>query len=562
MRRGADWLPVFLYPMFIRIICLILFACILLPGIQLHAQLTKRGRCEIADDSGNVSRGRCKNYLQEGKWRTYYGNGHLKSEGVYHEGLYEGKHISYYEDGRISSIIYYSKGKHHGPFILLNENGDTIENRYFEMDVPDGRFYNSLHGITTTGNFVNGKKEGWWIVIYQATRDSVYFVQGKGQGRAVSTHNGSIFLERTFLDNQLNGPLKKFDENGMLTTEQYYKKGHLDSVSRTFEGGKLWQEQWYSNGQPYKHHITYFPGSDSIAHAIYFYSPGKVKLIANYSSPGVPRQMTWWSDRMTDSVYNYDQNGKLQIKIIYSCRPSDSPLCLGDYTEYKFYPNGQLEHSGFIDDGRKDGPWKYFDTTGTLVKQVKHDMRSGRAPYVYYYPNGKPKLVAVLGGPNGPDSVQIFSPSGKSLKMGSPLYDRALSEVDSSDTDVSFILPPPFELFIQAPQHAEEEIFTLVEEIPEFPGGNDSMIVFLKRNLRYPPMEKDAGISGTVYVGFVVDKDGSLVDIHMEKENRNAPGFSKEAIRVVKLMPKWKPGKMHGRPVKVKMILPIRFILE
>ena len=103
----------------------------------------------------------------------------------------------------------------------------------------------------------------------------------------------------------------------------------------------------------------------------------------------------------------------------------------------------------------------------------------------------------------------------------------------------------------------EDEIFVFVEDNPEFPGGEQALYRWLKKNLRYPAQAEDAGITGTVHVQFVVSKDGSIKDVKIGRSVESS--LDKEAERVVKLMPKWRPGKQRGKPVNVRYQLPITF---
>ena len=107
---------------------------------------------------------------------------------------------------------------------------------------------------------------------------------------------------------------------------------------------------------------------------------------------------------------------------------------------------------------------------------------------------------------------------------------------------------------------AEEEIFTIVEQMPSFPGGDEALFKFLGKNINYPQMAADAGITGMVYVTFVVEKDGSVADARILKGIGG--GCDEEALRVVKQMPKWSPGKQRGKSVKVQYNLPVRFTLR
>jgi periplasmic protein TonB len=104
------------------------------------------------------------------------------------------------------------------------------------------------------------------------------------------------------------------------------------------------------------------------------------------------------------------------------------------------------------------------------------------------------------------------------------------------------------------------EIFVFVEDSPDFPGGIDSLFAFIHRVMIYPQEAQDSSIQGTVYVSFVVEKDGSLSDIKIIRGV--CPSLNAEALRVMKMMPKWKPGKQRGKPVRVKFNMPIAFRLQ
>ncbi len=106
----------------------------------------------------------------------------------------------------------------------------------------------------------------------------------------------------------------------------------------------------------------------------------------------------------------------------------------------------------------------------------------------------------------------------------------------------------------------EQVIFTVVEDQPEFPGGEEARQRFLEQNLRYPQMAREAGIQGTVFVTFVVEIDGSVTDVRILRGIGG--GCDEEALRVVRMMPRWEPGRQRGQPVRVQFNMPIRFRLN
>ncbi|MBS1647028.1 MAG: energy transducer TonB [Bacteroidetes bacterium] len=106
------------------------------------------------------------------------------------------------------------------------------------------------------------------------------------------------------------------------------------------------------------------------------------------------------------------------------------------------------------------------------------------------------------------------------------------------------------------------EIFTVVEQMPEFPGGPAEMMKYIQKNIHYPEVAKEAGIQGRCFVKFVVESDGSISNVEVLKGVTGGADCDKEAMRVVKSMPKWSAGKQNGRSVRVWFNLPIVFRLQ
>lgn len=104
------------------------------------------------------------------------------------------------------------------------------------------------------------------------------------------------------------------------------------------------------------------------------------------------------------------------------------------------------------------------------------------------------------------------------------------------------------------------DVFDVVEKMPEFPGGQQELMNFLMKNMKYPKEATDKGTQGRVVVQFVVNKDGSVVEPTVVKSV--SPELDQEALRVVKMMPKWQPGKQNGEVVRVKYTIPVSFRLQ
>ncbi len=106
------------------------------------------------------------------------------------------------------------------------------------------------------------------------------------------------------------------------------------------------------------------------------------------------------------------------------------------------------------------------------------------------------------------------------------------------------------------------KVFVSVEEMPTFPGGDEGLMKFMQKSVSYPALEKENGISGTVYVYFVVNKEGNIEDAKVVRGVKGGSGLDKEALRVINNMPKWSIARQNGRPVKVQFTYPVKFVLK
>lgn len=135
--------------------------------------------------------------------------------------------------------------------------------------------------------------------------------------------------------------------------------------------------------------------------------------------------------------------------------------------------------------------------------------------------------------------------------------DDLIINAEATELTVIEAYTPP--AVVEEEEVAEAEIFTVVEESPSFPGGDVARIKFLQENIVYPQMARESGIQGTVYVTFVVERNGNVTDVRVLRGIGG--GCDEEAVRVIKAMPKWNPGKQRGKPVRVQFNMPIKFTL-
>jgi len=189
--------------------------------------------------------------------------------------------------------------------------------------------------------------------------------------------------------------------------------------------------------------------------------------------------------------------------------------------EWKFYDDGSLIDLGAIDDTFED------------IMEI---------PVTQQPPPPPPKVQQ-------PEIIEVPD-------------DEEIEEEIEIDFDVEVLEETVIEevIFEEAPEEeVSDEIFLIVEEKPTPKGGMVAFYQWISQTLRYTKQAARMGIEGKVFVQFVIDKDGSITNAQIVKGI--GAGLDKEALRVVNLAPKWQPGKNRGKPVKVKMIIPIHFVL-
>lgn len=129
------------------------------------------------------------------------------------------------------------------------------------------------------------------------------------------------------------------------------------------------------------------------------------------------------------------------------------------------------------------------------------------------------------------------------------------AEADENTQVETYVAPTQ----VEETETQETEIFTVVEDQPGYPGGDEARIKYLSENIKYPQMARESQIQGTVYVTFVVERDGRVTDVRVLRGIGG--GCDEEAIRVIQNMPRWNAGKQRGKPVRVQFNMPIKFTL-
>lgn len=157
--------------------------------------------------------------------------------------------------------------------------------------------------------------------------------------------------------------------------------------------------------------------------------------------------------------------------------------------------------------------------------------------------------------PPPPQVVEVLNIVDDDVEIEDELM---IEETDVTEDMVIDVAP-----VISTQEEEEEEdtqVFFIVEDMPEFPGGELALRQYIANAIKYPVIAQENGIQGRVYVTFVVNTDGSVSDARIARGVD--PSLDKEALRVINSLPKWKPGKQRGKPVRVSYTVPINFVLQ
>ena len=211
-------------------------------------------------------------------------------------------------------------------------------------------------------------------------------------------------------------------------------------------------------------------------------------------------------------------------------------------------------------------------------KQLNYD---GMPDFDYFKPCGlTPENINSINALNGEESKALYGERGSNGAILFGVKGKTAKDVFSalSDYAVETGSEEPLKVNLKRPagiheiqvvgyeptsannNEEQDEIFQVVEEQPMFPGGMQELMTFLQTNIRYPKEAQDRGLQGRVVVQFVVNKDGSICDEHIVKSVD--PQLDAEALRIVRSMPNWTPGKQRGKPVRVRFTLPVTFRLN
>ncbi|MEO5641730.1 MAG: TonB family protein [Bacteroidia bacterium] len=581
--------------------------CVFLSA-PLSAQTKKKGKVTTEYANGKKeSSGKVKNYKKQGVWKywsetgvlvktitwkddakqgictAYYADGKKSEEGFYSGNLKTGTWNSWYSDGKLSAKLNYTTD-------FLSKTGDVyngVQQWWYEngqlreqSDYEDGKlvYKNTFYSNgkkRAIENYNDGEKNGTWRTYPEPAEatDSLpssvdNYVNGKKDGVHLGYFRGRLSEEFYYKDDKLDGTYKKWDANSQLGVFENYLNGKRDGLCKYFNYGKCIREVTYEkdriNGEEKEYELT-----------------------------GQLFRISWYKKGLIDSCYTYHKNAKLATSRTYNYYPGF--VYTEEFSEYKEWDEaGVLLLRGTYHFENKDKEWTTYYANGKVKSITPFSGGKIKGVYRKWYANEKKMLEMECDGQYTVSPPKVWDEKGKALKQGTKGYDEIVEgnkpgeiyndpgkykqnrteeptvrETDSGsleneklmdlvEQDQS-IVP---EMDVPPIAEAEDPVFTFAEIMPEFPGAPGAMTKFINDNLRYPLIEREQGIQGTVYIGCIIEKDGSVTHIKELKGVAGAPGMTKEAIRVVSIFPKFSPGKMNGMEVRCEYNVPVKFRLQ
>jgi TonB family protein len=589
---------------------LTVFAFLILP---LSAQTKKRGKVTAEYSNGKKeSSGKVKNYKKQGVWKYWSENGVLTKTETYKDDVKQGLYTEFYADGKKSVEGNYLNGRKDGTWNSWYSDGKlssklNYDGTYAEQNTKEGlqQWWFENGQLREQSNYVNhqlvsratwynnGKKKsveyyknklpnGTWRT-YPAPSESTdtlpskiaNYADGKREGIQLGYYHGRLSEEIFYEDDKLNGTFQKWDTKGQLGVYENYVDGKLDGLCKYYNYGKCIREVTYVKGK--KH--------------------GEEK---EYDANGELYRISWYKMSIIDSSYNYHKNGKLAISRTYKYYPGF--VYTEEFSVYtEWDENGVLLLRGTYHFEKKDKEWTTFYADGKVKSVTPWSNGIIHGTYKKWYANGKPMIELECETSSVVAQPKVWDEKGKVIKPGTKAYNEI---VDSSKPGEIYNDPkqyrnnrtndeqPPVQVeevrlvgqdgpwgvddvmqdgddnepIIFAPtmdrqiDSKPDEVFTYAEVMPKFPG--DTLQNFLRSNIKYPQVCMDANKQGTVYIRYTVEKDGSVTNVKEAKGVPGAPEFTQEAIRVVRSFPKQTPGLMNGRPVRIEMTIPVKFVLQ
>jgi protein TonB len=564
----------------------ILLLCLLAAMLSAQ-QPKKKGKYTEKYDNGHVKvKGRFKNYKREGTW-VWYGKWSKDTIGAvtYSAGVPDGRYYSY--SGGIECRGNYRNGNKTGiwNYRCLPQSDSTCvytstDSNTFEYTVVSrkGRTF------TQKGKVIGGMREG----LYEASAGNF-----EKTGREEKT------LEGNYINNHKNGLWLQYGKNGKLQRQIMYSYDTLKSSRRFIYSDTVllsesdsilteWPRKYktrkttfYYNGHKKREEIFNGWKRDSVW--TNWYESGKIQNVRTFVN-GEPdgKEEEWFSNGTKRLEANYingkrnglyvwrNTDGSLRDSGIYVERKKDGP-----WIETEGYRNKEKMVYCNYKDGKRNGKFTgYFTHTSSgesapeksRRKQEEGFYKNGRlnGKYSAWYITGKKKEESNYVDGELRGRCTLYDERGKVIssrvyqEQELPPVQGAITQVGDKAAEGPDVVIPQ-EASVEGRDYYDE--FS-VDQPAEFPGGMLELYKFLQTKIQYPQIEKEAGIQGTVYIRFLINTDGKIERLEVMKGISGGKALEREAMRVMKTMPDWKPALLKGKAVRQRFMLPVKFQLN
>jgi len=561
-----------------RIFLSILFLTVAAGCLSAQDLKKKRGNVKLRDSEGHVyAKGKARNYKKHGVWKTfnpegkvveiqtwvngvkqgpyvlYYASGTVQDSGAYQNDLKQGQWVTRNSNGSLAFLREYDAGKLNGKVCAYYSDGKPRELSYFKKDVVSAsRKWKADGRLDFVEYYCDGLACGKWTEYpedcVQKDGDTSHIItreynEGKLNGFVIEKRNGVVISNGEYADDMLNGKLQRWNAQGVIQFECNYINDQPNGAQKEFKSGTLIRTVVYSRGL-------------------------KQGRSSEYDLAGRVTEDRWYDGGLLDSAAVYHPNGKRSGFAKYSLIEGPQKIQVsGQHFEYN--TEGKIMLTGYSVENKKNGLWTSYYPNGKVNSTTTYVNGIPQGLYTRYYTNGK-KMIQyniLTGGLNTPPDV--WDEKGKVLSFGNPRYQELY---ESSKPVESFNNGKPEELGLTrddqmkatSQKQAEDDntVFEVVDVMPEFPGGEQAKMKFLAKTIIYPQLAKEKGEQGTIYVKYIVEKDGSISEASPRDGNFSSLVLAMEAVRVVQLFPLHTPGMLNGVPVRTKMVIPVKFVLQ
>ena len=598
--------PRFFYP---ALILLLLSSPLFSQGLATETVLKHGRHTEKYEDGSPQAAGRYKQGLRTGEWKFYDRKGRVTHVKNYSSGKLDGKYVETQHDSAYVVTGIYSNDKRKGKWTkrTLSKNKKEglllLEEEYDNGQLSGRRRVWHANGkLREESNYARGKLDGsyasWDTSGLRCVSGSYMAGAMQGEWKVYagnwSEHELPQLLLSDMEDKEIDrARIQEYEGPVLVPKKMIYPLGAYVLCAIEYRGGGKhgWWRSYSPEGKLLKE-IKY-DNSTMSGPARRYNASGKPELEVTYASDveqGPRRRWSAtgdlvseetlingilhgsaWSSRSADGnpgykgVYNYGEADSTWIfyypdgtKMAEKSYRQSQPT--GAYKE--FDSRGNLIQQGQYAGGVPDGEWKTFYPSG--AKRSVYTYKNGAITgwHRKWYESGQLMLEQVFPATKENPLPRVYDESGKELKPGTDEYANIAFELPGDYlVDISKVDPAVLKRQRES-QIVSNDIVDHADVMPEFPGGQNAMQQYLARNIKYPQMEKESNIQGTVFVRFVVERDGSVKEAKILREPNGGKGLSKEALRVVKSMPRWKPARQGGRPVRCYMTIPVKFKLQ